>query len=105
MKLDLICLTLLGTILLVQANPQRGGGGGRRGGGGGGGGRRPGRPGRGGGLKGPWEACEDVVTGPECGDRQKAKIYPGEGCRNLEVGDSFPEKGDFDNPCTDSVRI
>ena len=40
MKLALICLTLLGTILLVEANPQRGGGGGRRNSGGGG--RRPG---------------------------------------------------------------
>merc|ERR1719273_2108860 len=89
MKVSLFLLfTLLGTILLVEANPQRGGGGGRRGGGEG-------------GLKGPFKACEDDVEVPECDDGQKARIYPNSECADLEDGDEFPEKKDLkdQNPC------
>ena len=47
------------------------------------------------------KACEDNVEVPECDDGQKAKIYHGSECADLNDGDEFPEKKDLkdNNPC------
>jgi len=118
MKFSILAtLILLGMVLTIDAIPQRrrGGGGGRRNGGG----RRgdsseeeggrcggPGGPGGRDGLKGPFEACEDDVSPDdlECGDDQKAMVFPNAACEDLSVGDSFPSKREIrdDNPCVES---
>ena len=58
------------------------------------------------GLKGPFEACEDDVSPDdlECGDDQKAMVFPNVACEDLSVGDSFPSKREIrdDNPCVES---
>ena len=58
------------------------------------------------GLKGPFEACEDDVSPDdlECGDDQKAMVFPNAACEDLSVGDSFPSKREIkdDNPCVES---
>ena len=58
------------------------------------------------GLKGPFEACEDDVSPDdlECGDDQKAMVFPNVACDDLSVGDSFPSKREIrdDNPCVES---
>ena len=79
----------------------RGGpGGGRRGGPGGG-------PGRKDGLKGPFEACEDLddLDDLDCGDDLKAMVFPEATCRDLAVGDEFPSFSEIreNNPCADAA--
>ena len=58
------------------------------------------------GLKGPFEACEEDVSPDdlECGDDQKAMVFPNAACEDLSVGDSFPSKREIkdDNPCVES---
>ena len=58
------------------------------------------------GLKGPFEACEDDVSPDdlECGDDQKAMVFPNVACEDLSVGDNFPSKREIrdDNPCVES---
>ena len=47
------------------------------------------------------KACEDDVEVPECDDGQKARIFLGSECGDLEDGDEFPAKKDLkdQNPC------
>ena len=108
MKFSIATLIIFGLIFSIEAIPQRGGGGRRGGGGGrrGGGGGRRGSPGGRDGLKGPFEACEDEVSPDdlECGDEQKAMVFPEAACRDLSVGDEFPSKREIkdNNPCVEA---